>query len=160
MLMLEPQWPLLSCLVPPIRLLYICTGERDMMEIVIDTSAVLAVITHEPDRDRLLALADGVSLTAPASLPWEVGNAFSSMLKMRRLTLAQAQDALRLYQRIPVRLVEVSLAQALALAARLNIYAYDTYMLACAEQQRCPLLSLDRGLLQASRSLGVDIWEV
>jgi predicted nucleic acid-binding protein len=72
-----------------------------MMEIVIDTSAILAVITHEPDRDRLLALTDGVSLTAPASLPWEVGNAFSSMLKMRRLTLAQAQDALRLYQRIP-----------------------------------------------------------
>jgi hypothetical protein len=35
-----------------------------------------------------------------------------------------------------------------------------TYMLACAEQQRCPLLSLDRGLLQASRSLGVDMWEV
>ncbi len=127
------------------------------MEIVIDTSAILAVITHEPDRDRLLALTDGVSLTAPASLPWEVGNAFSSMLKMRRLTLAQAQDALRLYQRIPVRLVEISLAQALALAARLNIYAY---MLACAEQQRCPLLSLDRGLLQASRSLGVDMWEV
>jgi predicted nucleic acid-binding protein len=131
-----------------------------MMEIVIDTSAILAVITDEPDRDRLLALTDGVSLTAPASLPWEVGNAFSSMLKMRRLTLAQAQDALRLYQRIPVRLVEVSLAQALALAARLNIYAYDAYMLACAEQQRCPLLSLDRGLLQAGQSLGVDILEV
>jgi hypothetical protein len=36
--------------------LYTCTGERDLMEIVIDTSAVLAVITHEPDRDRLLAL--------------------------------------------------------------------------------------------------------
>jgi predicted nucleic acid-binding protein len=53
---------------------------------------------------------------------------------MRRLTLAQAQAALRLYQRIPVRLVEVSFAQALALAARLNIYAYDAYMLACAEQ--------------------------
>jgi predicted nucleic acid-binding protein len=131
-----------------------------MMEIVIDTSAILAVITDEPDRDRLLALTDGVSLTAPASLPWEVSNAFSSMLKMRRLTLAQAQDALRLYQRIPVRLVEVSLAQALALAAQLNIYAYDAYMLACAEQQRCPLLSLDRGLLQAGQSLGVDILEV
>ena len=39
------------------------------MEIVIDTSAILAVITHEPDRDWLLALTDGVSLTAPASLP-------------------------------------------------------------------------------------------
>jgi hypothetical protein len=49
-------WPLIPCLVPPIRLLYTCTGERDLMEIVIDTSAVLAVITHEPDRDRLLAL--------------------------------------------------------------------------------------------------------
>lgn len=130
------------------------------MEIVIDTSAVLAVVTREPDRDRLLALTNGVSLTAPSSLPWEVGNAFSSMLKMRRLTLSQAQDALRLYRRIPVRLIEVSLADALTLADRLNIYAYDAYMLACAQQQRCPLLSLDRGLLQAARSLGVEILEV
>jgi predicted nucleic acid-binding protein len=130
------------------------------MEIVIDTSAIIAVVIREPDRERLLELSDGASLTAPSSLPWEVGNAFSSLLKMRRLTLAQAQEALRLYQRIPIRLVEVSLSHALALAERLNIYAYDGYMLACAEQQRCPLLSLDRGLLQAAQSLGVDILEV
>jgi hypothetical protein len=33
-------------------------------------------------------------------------------------------------------------------------------MLACAEQQHCPLLSLDRGLLHAGQSLGVEILEV
>lgn len=130
------------------------------MEIVIDTSAIIAVITHEPDRVRILAVTQGATLRAPQSLHWELGNAFSAMFKQRRLTLEQAQHALVLYHRIPVRLVDVPLSRAVALAAQLDIYAYDAYMLVCAQQAGSALLSIDAGLVQAARTIGIPVIEL
>lgn len=130
------------------------------MDIVIDTSVVIAVITNEPHRARLLEVTEGRQLLAPLSLHWEIGNAFSAMFKQRRMTIAQAERALALYQRIPIRFVEVSLAETLTLAMRLDVYAYDAYMLVCARQSRCPLVSLDSGLLTAARRIGLQVVEV
>jgi predicted nucleic acid-binding protein len=127
------------------------------MDIVIDTSAVIAVITKAPDREALLAATQGATVFSPRSLPWEVGNAFSAMFKQRRITIAQALEALALYHRLPVHLVEVSLAQALTLAAQQHMYAYDAYMLICAQRQRAALLTLDTALLRTARMLGVPV---
>ena len=60
------------------------------MDIVIDTSALIAVIAGEPERDRILAITEGKSLTGPGSIPWEIGNAFSAMFKQNRLPIDQA----------------------------------------------------------------------
>ncbi|MGD0919611.1 MAG: hypothetical protein ABSB22_24490 [Thermodesulfobacteriota bacterium] len=57
------------------------------MDIVIDTSALLAVIVAEPERDRIVVAASGHTLIGPGSIPWEIGNAFSAMIKQRRLGL-------------------------------------------------------------------------
>ena len=56
------------------------------MDIVIDTSALLAVILGEPERNRIVELTYGKTLIAPGSVPWEIGNAFSAMFKQSRLT--------------------------------------------------------------------------
>jgi len=56
------------------------------MNIVIDTSALIAVIAEEPERNRLIELTSGCTLIAPGSVPWEIGNAFSAMFKQKRLT--------------------------------------------------------------------------
>jgi predicted nucleic acid-binding protein len=127
------------------------------MDIIIDTSAIIAVVTKEPDRQAILVATRGASLKAPRSLPWEIGNAFSAMFKQKRITQAQALEALALYQRIPLQLVDVSLAQALTLAAQHNIYAYDAYMLVCAQHQNAALLALDTALLQIARAVGVRV---
>jgi hypothetical protein len=55
------------------------------MEFVIDTSALLAVIVAEPERGRIVELTAGHILIGPGSIPWQIGNAFSAMLKHRRL---------------------------------------------------------------------------
>ena len=80
------------------------------MDIVIDTSALLAVIVGEPERDRIVELTSGHTLLGPGAIPWEVGNAFSAMLKHRRLTLAEAQEGLRIFHTVPLRFVKVDLA--------------------------------------------------
>ena len=64
------------------------------MDIVVDASAILAVIVDEPERDRVVEMTAGHNLVGPGSIPWEIGNAFSAMLKQRRLSLKDAQDQL------------------------------------------------------------------
>jgi predicted nucleic acid-binding protein len=56
--------------------------------LVVDTSTVIAVIANEPEKPLLIAKTQGYELLAPHSLGWEVGNAFSAMIKRGRITLA------------------------------------------------------------------------
>ncbi|MFZ0889329.1 MAG: type II toxin-antitoxin system VapC family toxin [Candidatus Binataceae bacterium] len=131
-----------------------------MVELVIDTSAIVAVLVGEAHRAALIRVTTGVDVLAPPSVHWEVGNAFSAMFKRRRLTLRQAQRAVDAYRRIPIRFSEVGLAQALQLSSALDIYAYDAYVIACALKHRCGLVSLDAALLKAAGRAGVEAVEV
>ncbi len=130
------------------------------MDLVIDTSAVIAVIANEPERDAIIAQTVGVSLLAPASVHWEIGNSFSAMLKRRRITLSLAQQAIRSYEQMQFRFIDVDLSQSLDLSARLGLYAYDAYVLACALNLRSPLLTLDNGLAGNAALAGVRVMEV
>lgn len=130
------------------------------MDIVIDTSAIIAVITNEQHKSKLVSLTQGVNLIAPESLHWEIGNAFSAMLKRQRVTLQQASKAVSLYQKIPMRFINVELDLALELAAEYKIYAYDAYFIACAIQTQHSLLSLDKGLRDVAHRCGIKIIEV
>jgi len=130
------------------------------MLITIDTSVLIAVVTHEAGRERALELTSGRSLIAPSSIHWEMGNAFSAMIKRGRATLKQATACLDAYSEIPVRLIEVNLIQALALVEKHHIYAYDAYLLVCAMQSNSPLLTLDQPLKKVAESLGINILEV
>jgi predicted nucleic acid-binding protein len=130
------------------------------MEIVVDTSVIIAVIANEPERDALIELTRGVDLIAPLSVHWEIGNAFSAMLRRKRVTLATALKAIEMYRKIPIRLVEVELDESLSLADVLGIYAYDAYLIRCAQKYRSPLLSLDGYLVGCARQTDVQVLEV
>ncbi len=130
------------------------------MELVVDTSVLIAVLVGEPTRDHLIARTEGAELLVPGSVHWEIGNAFSALLKRRRLKLAEVQSALTAYAQIPLRLIEVELASALELADRFGLYAHDAYLMTCARKQRAPLLTLDARLARAAREAGVQILEM
>jgi len=57
------------------------------VDIIIDTSALIAVIAGEPERNRIVEITMGNTLIGPGSIPLEIGNAFSAMFKQNRLTL-------------------------------------------------------------------------
>jgi predicted nucleic acid-binding protein len=130
------------------------------MEIVVDTSVLIAVIANEPEKPHLVQSTIGANLVAPASVHWEIGNAFSAMLKRSRITLDEAQQAVLAYRAIPLRLLDIDLGHALNIAAQHNIYAYDAYLLSCAIQQKAPLLTLDSGLRYAAQQTKVKLMEV
>jgi predicted nucleic acid-binding protein len=130
------------------------------LNLVVDTSVVLAVLTSEPERARLVQLTRDADLIAPASVHWEIGNALSAMIKRGRLTVSQASVVLKNYERIPIRFVEVSLVESVKLAADQKLYAYDAYLIICARDQKCGLVSLDTTLAMAALDAGVTVIEV
>lgn len=138
--------------------MYNCTGE--IVEIVIDASTLIAVIANEPEKQLIVAATVGVELIAPISVHFEVGNAFSAMLKRRRITLNQCITALAAYEQIPIRLVDIELQASLRIADQLGIYAYDAYLIRCATRYRAPILTLDQALRIHARSYGVVVQEI
>jgi predicted nucleic acid-binding protein len=129
-------------------------------DLVADTSTVIAVIANEPEKPLLIAKSQGYDLIAPRSLYWEIGNAFSAMIKRERITLEQATAAIEIYEQIQINLIEIDLKQALEIVDKHKVYAYDAYMIACALNRSCPLLTLDSGLAYAAKAAGVEVWEV
>ncbi len=130
------------------------------MELVVDASILIAVITNEEEKEKIVRLTREAELIAPLSVHWEIGNAFSALLQRRRVTLEEALAALDIYLKIPVRFVEVELTEALELAQELGLYAYDAYILRCAAKYRLPLLTLDHRLAQAAKARKVPVLEV
>lgn len=130
------------------------------MDIVIDVSAILAVIVGEPERNRLVQITSGNNLVGPGSIPWEIGNAFSSMLKQHRVDIDEVKKGLSIFQSIAIRYLAVDLEHALSIAHSTNLYAYDAYFLDCAARHAAPLLTLDRQLQKAADTLGVHVLEV
>jgi predicted nucleic acid-binding protein len=130
------------------------------MDIVVDTSAIIAVIANEPEKEALVELTTGADLIAPRSVHWEIGNAFSAMLRLEGIKVEQAIQAVKLYQQIPIRFVDVELEETLKIANALGIYAYDAYLIRCALKYRSPLISLDRNLVNAAKEMKVKVIEV
>jgi predicted nucleic acid-binding protein len=130
------------------------------VEVVVDTSVIIAVLVSEPNRDALVRATEAAELLAPPSVHWEVGNAFSAMFKRRRLTLSAAHRAVEAYRQIPIRFADVDLDRALEIAQGLDLYAYDAYVIACALEHRCSLISLDQDLVAAAGRLQIKTLEI
>jgi predicted nucleic acid-binding protein len=130
------------------------------MDIVIDTSAIIATLVGEPEKGGIVEMTSGHSLVGPESIRWEIGNAFSAMLKQGRLSLTQGLRGLEIFQAIPLRYVPVDFPNALTIADKTNMYAYDAYFLDCALRHALPLLTLDRPLKRAAKKLNIDVLEV
>ncbi|MDD2921976.1 MAG: type II toxin-antitoxin system VapC family toxin [Anaerolineales bacterium] len=118
------------------------------MRIAVDTSAIIAVIADEPERARLIEITKGSTVVAPPSVKWEIGNAFSAMMKKARINLEQDIEA-----------IEINLKDAMQLAGKYDIYAYDAYILQCAIEHNIPLITLDKKLAEIAKKAGVQVIE-
>lgn len=129
------------------------------MEIVTDASVFLAVVFNEPDREWILNKTIGAKLAAPEILPYEIGNAMMSMVKRRRITGQEAIAACEISQRIAVKLRQVRIHEAMKIAIRFNIYAYDAYYLQCCVESGAPLITLDGRMSAAAKNLHISVVE-
>jgi len=124
--------------------------------IVIDTSAILAVLLDEPQKEALVEATMGSIVCAPASLRWEVGNAATAGVKRRRLTKERARQLIADFEQITVRELAIDIGRAVDLGLELGIYAYDAYILEAARSSGFPLLALDGPIRRNAEKLGLS----
>lgn len=129
------------------------------MKIVVDTNTLLAVSMNEPEKDWLIDVTSGHDLVAPVVLPYEIGNALSSLARREVVEEKHLPAIWDATARIPVELISVNVRAALLLAGHFRIYAYDAYFLQCAIDAKAPLLSLDRGVQRVAKELKMDVLE-
>lgn len=129
-------------------------------EIIVDASVVLAVILNEPEKKQIIGITQGRDLVSPGCLKWEIGNAFSAMLKRKRLNREQIQKALDTFSLIPIKEVEVNLSDALRLCGTHSIYAYDAYYMVVSKRLSRPLLTLDDRMSVVAKEEGIKVEEV
>jgi predicted nucleic acid-binding protein len=127
------------------------------MKVVADTNAFLAVALGEQDKQAIVDATRGSDLIAPEILPYEIGNALSSLFRRGLVSSSQALAAWEATQRIPVESRPVDIMRALALATEQRIFAYDAYFLECALQARAPLLTLDKKMRAVAQQIGIPL---
>jgi predicted nucleic acid-binding protein len=128
--------------------------------IVIDTSAILAVLLDEPEKEAVVEKTMGAVLSAPASLRWEVGNAATAGVKRRRLTPARARQMMTDFETVTIRESAIDIKSAVDLGLELGLYAYDAYILEAARASGYPLLALDGPIRRNARKLGLSLVEL
>ena len=127
------------------------------MEIVADASAFLAVVLNESDRDWIINKTIEGKIISPEILPYEIGNALITVKKKGRLNDREVIKAYDISQRIAVRLVPVKIHDALKIAIRFNVYAYDAYYLQCCIENKLPLISLDDRMCDVAKNLNIKV---
>ncbi|OUL99702.1 hypothetical protein A8M77_25295 [Variovorax sp. JS1663] len=119
--------------------------------LVVDCSALGAILFDEPERDEALARLIGRSLHAPNLLDHEIASV--ALKKRRREWPAEAlAQALADYAAFDIALHPVDLVAQCELAARYGLSAHDAAYLWLAAEIRAPLATFDRRLAEAAQA--------
>jgi predicted nucleic acid-binding protein len=122
-----------------------------------DASTIITILIDEPEKDLIINMTRDTELLSPKVIPFEIGNALTRLKKRHILNDEQVIKALRVYNDMPIRLVEINIENAIKIACHHNIYAYDAYYLEVALRLKLPLLTLDKLMKNIARKLGLNI---
>ena len=121
-----------------------------MALVVVDASAVAALIFGEPEAEVVSARLEGFDLAAPALLPFEVANVAVVKVRRRSIPARAAAAALELFGRLPLDLYEADATSIAKIAEGTGLTAYDAAYLLLAGSLGVELVTLDRRLARAA----------
>ena len=116
---------------------------------VVDASALGALLFGEPDGPAVAERLRGAGLIAPALLPFEVANVCVKKIRRYPDQRNALMAAFRMLDRMEVDVIEVDHGEALALAERCGLTAYDASYLWLARRVGADLVTLDKQLAAA-----------
>ncbi|HET6548643.1 MAG TPA: type II toxin-antitoxin system VapC family toxin [Solirubrobacter sp.] len=119
--------------------------------IVVDSAAVVDVLTNAPGCEALRAHLAAEELHAPALLDFEFVSALRGLTLACQLSAGRAQDALTDFEHLPIhRWTSGDALRRRAYSLRDNLSAYDAAYVALAEALRCALVTRDGRLVRSS----------
>ncbi len=135
------------------------------MELVLDASVVVALLVKDSPMDIpnavLDAIDDGAIVSVPPHFQLEVANFLVQAQRRGTLSVSGAQQALRYLQHLPITVDTPMHTQiftdVIAIAQRTGITSYDAAYIHCARTRGARLASLDKQLLAAAKSEGVEV---
>ncbi len=130
------------------------------MKLILDTSVVIALLAGDEEKDMIADAMDGNDLVCPESIKPEVGNAVSAMFKRGRINLEQGMEIIQGFHKLDITTVPLNLKRATEISHKHNIYAYDAYVLECAERLQSDLVTLDGRMREVTEKLGISLIEV
>ena len=129
------------------------------MDILLDASAVMAIILNEPNRGKVVSLTENAILLSPEVISYEIGNALTNLMHKQKITEEELFEAFRNFTSIPIRNIKVDIEKALKIACKYKIHAYDAYYLETAGRLKLPLITFDRSMKNIGWDLKIDILE-
>jgi predicted nucleic acid-binding protein len=126
-----------------------------LMNVLLDASAIMAIILNEPNKKIVITLTKGSLLVSPVIVSYEIGNALISLYKRRKVTENEVLDAYNDFKKIPIRTVAVDMEKSFKIACKYNVYAYDAYYLETAKRLKLPLITFD--IVMKDVALNMDI---
>lgn len=123
------------------------------MTLVVDASAVGAVLFHEPDGPTIEAHTDGETLIAPHLIDFELANICWKRLRREPGKTAAILAMLSGLKAVAIKRVEVPAMEIAALAAQTGLTAYDASYLWLAMARDVELVTLDVELARVNQAL-------
>jgi len=120
--------------------------------LVVDASAVAALLFLEPEADEVVEQLRGFDLAAPQLLAYEIASVAAMRVRRRLTAPGAATAAIDLFRRLDVRLHPVEAAHAFEAATRTGLTAYDGAYLWLARALGSRLVTLDRRLARVARA--------
>ena len=127
------------------------------MEILLDASAIMAVIVYEPERENVIQFTKNAVIISPNLVSFEIANGLTRMMRKKIIDRENMINAFRYFKKIPIKPVEVDAEKALEIAWEYKIYAYDAYYLETAKRLMLPLLTFDSNMSRIGKEIGINI---
>jgi predicted nucleic acid-binding protein len=130
------------------------------MKIVLDTSVVIALLSSKKERELIIDKISGNDFICPESVIPEIGNAISAMFKRKRITLEEGIKVIKGFKGLKISFFPLNSERAVEICHEYNIYAYDAYILECAERFKLDLITLDKRMKEVAKLLNIFVIEV
>ena len=128
------------------------------MEILLDASAIIAVIADEPDAQIVINCTQNATIVSPSIISFEIANALTRMMKKNIISSKeQILDLIKNFKKIPIKTIDIDLEKALEIAWDYKIYAYDAFYLEAAKRLKLPLITFDNNMRKIGNGLGLTI---
>lgn len=132
-------------------------GEAQRTSVVIvDASALAALLFGEPDAPSVSAALEGHALAAPTLLRYELASVYLKKVRRYAALRSALTAMLRTYPLLAIDEVQPAADDIARLAEDTESTAYDAAYLWLARRLGAPIVTLDRRLAETARSLGLS----
>jgi predicted nucleic acid-binding protein len=123
-----------------------------MPVIVVDASALGALVFGEPRAEEISARLSGAQMVAPALLWFELASICMKKINAHPQLLNHLFDAFLLALHLPIEVIEVDQEQTVKIAIQTGLTTYDASYVWLAREVNGELITLDKVMLRALKS--------